>query len=603
MRRICCFLLICLLVGLLLAPTVAALLLPANQSLATARAAIAAAVGTDTAGAAVTVIEGGEPLMTEGFGYADIASGALVTPDTVFEIGELSALFVTVAALRLAEEGTVSLDADVTLYLNEEVTKGLALRYPVTLRQLLAGQGGFGGRMTDISYDKEKYCFETLAEAVLTAVPEQVAAPGTVTSDSPFGLALLALAIEGAVGVSFNQYVTDTFLQPLGMKNTYLTTAGATLSAPATGYTLGEDGRFYTDAGNGRRFAGLAPATGAATTLADLQRLLTWLLLDGDTLLSATARATLRETVSAGMLTVGATPLTPLANGALTLKGQTDCFSAVLVIDLAAKNAAAVLANTPETTLVALPNTLFGGENLPLTLPKGDHVEDLKSLRGTYLATDADLTTFVGRLAALDAGVSVQVKEDTLYLGDTALVQIARGVFAAASAPEEPLLQFLLDEDGVVTALLHADGTAYTAAPALRTGLPARAAFAALLVLGALLLFLAVFGFFRWLSDVDRKGRRDSILPPVAGVLAALTALFAGAQVLLAFRRGAAAISSAYFAWRILVLLAGIAAMVLLVLAFITTVFNRRTHRHIALSGIVFVLFFLLCIFFGLTVM
>ena len=302
------------------------------------------------------------------------------------------------------------------------------------------------------------------------------------------------------------------------------------------------------------------------------------------------------------MMTMGATPLIPLQNGALLLTGKTACFGAALVIDFNKASAALVLANTPTTTLLSLPTALFGGEPLPLTLPEGQMVE-LKPLGGTYLPTTADLTSFVGRLAAVDAGVTVRVKEDTLYLGDTALVQIARGVFADAGEPEKPLVQFILNENGGVAAMLTAEGISYTAASLFRTGLLARVAFGALLVLGVGLLAFALLGFLRWLSDVDRKGKRDSVLPPLAGGLAALTALLAGAQVLLAFRRGAAAISSAYFALRILVLLSGIVAMIALVLAFFTSVFSRRVHRHMALTGITFVLFFLLSIFFGLTVM
>ena len=181
MRRIFACLLVCLLVGAMLVPTVCAVL-PADGRLAAAHAAIAASVGKDTVGAAVLVIEGGGATMAEGFGYADLVTGVLVTPDTVFEIGELSALFVTLSVLRLIDEGVISLDDNVADCLSQDVVASLALKYPVTIRQLLAGQGGFGGRITDVFYEKKEHCFESLTEAVLAAVPEQVTKPGTVTS-------------------------------------------------------------------------------------------------------------------------------------------------------------------------------------------------------------------------------------------------------------------------------------------------------------------------------------------------------------------------------------------------------------------------------------
>ena len=599
MRRIFAFLLLLLLLGALLVPAVSAVAVPASSTVSTARAAVTAAVGKDTAGAAVLVIENGQVLMAEGFGYADIREQTLVTPDTVFEIGDLSALFVTLVTLRLVEEGAISLDASIADYLDEDTVKSLSLQYPVTVRQLLAGQGGFGGRVMDIAYTDAEYCFESLSEAVLAAVPEQVTRPGTVTSYSPFGIALLALALEHTTDQPFSLYVIDQFLEPLLMRDTQISLK-YTVENPATGYTVGEDGLFYTDACHGRRYAALSPATGVLTTLSDMQRLLTWLLSDGA--LSAEAKALLGQTVTLGMHRTGATPLLPLQNGTLLLSGATDYFSASLALSPDTGSAVLVLANTPVTSLLSLPETLLGGGRYPLTLPQGEPVE-LKPLRGTYLPATADLSCLVGRLAAVDMGATVRVKDDVLYFGDTALVQIARGVFADAAAPEQPLLQFLFDEDGDVTALVLADGTVYTAAPTFRTGLPARAALGALLVLAAGLLLLAVLGLFRWLTDLDRQGRRDSVLPPLAGGLAALTALLAGAQLLLAFRRGATALSSAYFALRVLTLLSGIAATVLLVLAFVTTLFYRRTHRHVAATGIVYVLFFLLAVFFGLTVM
>lgn len=599
MRRTLVFLLVLSMLSVLLLPIAASPVAPANKTVATARRAVEAAVGTDTVGAALLLFESGSVLMSESFGYADIGQGALVTPDTVFEIGELSALFVTLSILQLADEGTLSLDDALTDHLAEDVVKALDLQYPVTLRQLLAGQGGFGGRVMDVAYEKQAHCFETLTEAVLAAVPKQVTRPGTVTVYSDFGIALLALVLEQKTGQPFAGYVTDRFLEPLGMKDTQCPLKFETGYAFATGYTLGEDGRFYTDAVNGRRYAALPPATGVVTTLADMQKFLTWLLSDGA--LSGAARALLGQTVTSGMLTAGATPLTPLANGALTLTGSTACFGAALTLDFDKGNAALVMANTPTTALLALPVTLFGGAALPLVLPQGDLAE-LKPLRGTYLPATADLSCVVGRLLALDAGVSLRVKDDTLYFEDKALVQIARGVFADAAAPEVPLLQFLFDEDGDVTALLDADGSCYTPAPAFRTGLLARAALAALLLLGAAVLLFAVWGIIRWVTDVDRYGERDSILPPLSGTLAALCTLLAGGELLLAFRRGAAALSSLYFALQILTLLAGIVATVALILAFATTLLHRKVHRQVASTAIAFVLFFLLCCFFGLTV-
>ena len=78
---------------------------PAAPKQAAARARIAASVGKDTPGAAVLLWQAETLSMIEAVGYADIESCTLVTPDTAFELGDLSALFVALCVERLVGEG------------------------------------------------------------------------------------------------------------------------------------------------------------------------------------------------------------------------------------------------------------------------------------------------------------------------------------------------------------------------------------------------------------------------------------------------------------------------------------------------------------------
>ena len=174
-------------------PVVAAAVAPANAAVATAQTAAASAVGTDTPGAAIVLYESGVLQMADGFGYADLDTRVLITPDTVFEIGDFSALFVAAAALKLADGGRLSLDADIATYLPERFIGKLDLTYPVTARQLLQGRAGFGGRLFDISFEKPEHGFESLEEALLADVPTQIIAPDTVSHYTPFGIALVVV--------------------------------------------------------------------------------------------------------------------------------------------------------------------------------------------------------------------------------------------------------------------------------------------------------------------------------------------------------------------------------------------------------------------------
>ena len=52
-----------------------------------------------------------------GRGFADIASGAPISKDTVFRIGSITKVFTAIAVMQLCEEGLVDLDAPASNYL------------------------------------------------------------------------------------------------------------------------------------------------------------------------------------------------------------------------------------------------------------------------------------------------------------------------------------------------------------------------------------------------------------------------------------------------------------------------------------------------------
>ena len=328
MKRLSCILLaLCMLLCLAL-PTVAADATPFDASVSAVMSGVAASVGTDTAGAAAVVYKNGALIMADGFGYADLGAKTLVTAATVFEIGDLSALFVTLSALQLQERGLLSLDADIAEYLSVDLIAKLSLTYPVTVRQLLSGKAGFGGRIFDLSFDKESHTFETLEEALLADVPTQIAVPDTVRIPSPFGVALAALVVEVLAGVPYDTYLTERILTPLGMTNTLPRVGKTAPTGYAVGYVAAEQGNFTAPYGGGRTYSGLYPATGALSTAGDLGKLVSWLFGESDTVLTKTARAAFFDFHS------GAT------------KGSTACFGASLVLAPERSEAVLVLTNT-----------------------------------------------------------------------------------------------------------------------------------------------------------------------------------------------------------------------------------------------------------------
>ena len=576
---------------------------PASGMVAAAHGAVAATVGVDTPGAAVVLLEGGALKMADGFGYASLDTRVLVTPDTVFEIGDLSSLFVAIAALKLAEGGRLSLDADIATYLPARVTDKLQLTYPVTVRQLLCGRAGFGGRLFDVSFDKAELGFESLEEALLADVPAQVVMPDTVTHYSAFGISLAALVIECVTGASYEKFVQEEVLTPLGMSDTILrASANEVLKNAAIGYIYQADGSFAAAGNDGRSYAGLYPASGALSTASDLAQLFGWLLSDNGPLLGNEAKQVLFSNSNGGLFDRGGMVLTVEGTRA-ALKAATAYFSLSLSLDMATDLAVLVLANVSSTALLDLPLTLAPLSSVSHPLPEGEML-DLKSLRGTYVTANAEYRTFVGRLNAATKRITVSVNEDgTLQMMDMRLVQIARGVFADANRDaNQPVVRFLVNEDGEVSAIVTAEGEVFTALPFYLSRVPSTLLYGLLLLLTAWFLLGGLFSLLRYVTDRYNADKTERAVVLVPRLLAFFLALFVTIQLLVAYRMGIAALSSFYFAMRVMTLLAAIGATVAYIIGFVATMIDREIHRRIAYTGIMLVAFLFVIGFWGLTV-
>jgi len=82
-------------------------------------AIIAPFLGPGLGGLAVAVVRDGSVLVRKGFGPADMAKGASVATDTVFDLASLSKQFTGMAILLLAQRGRISMQDDIRQYVPE----------------------------------------------------------------------------------------------------------------------------------------------------------------------------------------------------------------------------------------------------------------------------------------------------------------------------------------------------------------------------------------------------------------------------------------------------------------------------------------------------
>ena len=225
-------------------------------------------------GAIAAFVEEGETVLTAGYGYANQENGVMADGEqTGFRIGSLSKNFVAAAALIAMEEGSLDLDADIAVYLEEDFPK---LQYPVTMHHLLTHTGGFEENITGMVV-RNVSDLEPLPEAIRKYLPQQIFRPGEVVSYSNYGIALAAYTIESATGTDFAQYCEEKLFQPLGMNHTTFRPMND-LSTISKAYL--PDGSETQDV-----HINLYPEGSAISTAADMALFIQWLLSDEELVL------------------------------------------------------------------------------------------------------------------------------------------------------------------------------------------------------------------------------------------------------------------------------------------------------------------------------
>jgi len=181
-------------------------------------------------GVSLAVTSGGEVVFAKGYGYADVAMGEKVNPDSLFRIASISKPITAVAVLQLHERGRFELDDSVFKLLEmKEVVNGAEgidqrLR-DITVRHLLQHRGGWDRNASFDAMFKSVTFAEQAGNAppadqqsVIRAMLKQPLdfAPGERYAYSNFGYCLLGRVIEKLSGMSYESYVKRYVLDPIG---------------------------------------------------------------------------------------------------------------------------------------------------------------------------------------------------------------------------------------------------------------------------------------------------------------------------------------------------------------------------------------------------
>jgi CubicO group peptidase (beta-lactamase class C family) len=176
-----------------------------------------AAFRVDGFSGTILVARDGKPIVSKGYGMANIELGVPNKPDNIFRLGSVTKQFTSMAVMILQERGKLSVNDPICKYFADcpEAWK------PITIRNLLTHTSGI------TNYTE----FKDFAQTTIlpTATGDMVArlekeplefAPGEKFSYSNSGYYLLGVVIEKASGKTYADFLQENIFTPLGMKQT-----------------------------------------------------------------------------------------------------------------------------------------------------------------------------------------------------------------------------------------------------------------------------------------------------------------------------------------------------------------------------------------------
>ena len=213
-------------------------------------------VNTNEPGFSIAVYKGDKIIVEKQYGSSHLDYNIPVTNETVFDIGSIAKQFTAAAILLLENQGKLSIKDPAYKYIDNlpRYKKGNP-----TIEQLLNQTSGIKEvdpylEICDIHW--MDYIRQSMLVNIITNIEELHFTPGEYFYYSNANYVLLASIVEKASGMSFEDYLQTTILEPLNMHHTILNVdVYRTIPNRAIGYTE-DEGQFYKTHQYGLYFAG-----------------------------------------------------------------------------------------------------------------------------------------------------------------------------------------------------------------------------------------------------------------------------------------------------------------------------------------------------------
>ncbi len=198
----------------------------------------------DVPGASVLVIRDGKAVVRKCYGLANLEDHEAATPATNYRLASISKQFTATAILLLAEDGRLDLDQRVRQWLPSLP----AATDAITIRQLLTHTGGLIDYEDVMPANQASQLRDDDVLHLLEAQDRLYFAPGSHYRYSNGGYSMLALIVERASGLRFEEFLKQRILEPLGMRDSLAyVQGGPPVRHRAYGYSENASGWTRTD--------------------------------------------------------------------------------------------------------------------------------------------------------------------------------------------------------------------------------------------------------------------------------------------------------------------------------------------------------------------
>ncbi|MBS0334535.1 MAG: beta-lactamase family protein [Proteobacteria bacterium] len=188
-------------------------------------------------GVSICVARRGSPLFVKGYGWANLETRTPMDRASVCRIGSVTKQFTASVVLQLAQEGKLSLDDKLAVYLPDFPNAGR-----LELRRMLSHTSGLGNYtainpLTFLQNSRTDRDTAQLVEAMKPTSEKLAYEPGTDWRYSNTAYVLLGVVIEKAAGMPYARAMEGRLFAPLGLCHTAVDDAATVVPNRANGYS------------------------------------------------------------------------------------------------------------------------------------------------------------------------------------------------------------------------------------------------------------------------------------------------------------------------------------------------------------------------------